>query len=63
MTISVDEFDLLQYVFCRDCLQGYHIGDCMTDDVANANSTACRYDIDPSVSAAIIMNAIRSDRR
>lgn len=45
-------FLLLQFVFCRDCLQGYHIGECITDDVTNANSTSYRYDIDPTVSIA-----------
>lgn len=35
------------FVFCRDCLQGYHIGDCISDDATNNLPTSLQYSIDP----------------
>ncbi|CAG9855836.1 unnamed protein product [Phyllotreta striolata] len=36
------------YVFCRLCLQGYHIGDCRPADYdSNSNSEGCLYNVDP----------------
>ncbi|XP_055313254.1 E3 ubiquitin-protein ligase parkin [Sitodiplosis mosellana] len=35
------------FVFCRDCLQGYHIGDCIPDDGTNATSNHSQYSFDP----------------
>lgn len=42
----------LQYVFCRLCLQGYHIGECQTQDTENpSNSEGCFYSVDPARAA------------
>ncbi|XP_044751938.1 E3 ubiquitin-protein ligase parkin [Coccinella septempunctata] len=35
------------YVFCRDCLQGYHIGECQTND-ETTDSASCLYSVDPT---------------
>lgn len=37
-------------MFCKKCLQGYHIGDCITDANANTESGLCQYSVDPEVS-------------
>lgn len=38
-----------EYVFCRLCLQGYHIGDCRpTDTESSENSEGCSYNVDPN---------------
>lgn len=29
-SLFIDDFPGLQFVFCRDCLQGYHIDECQT---------------------------------
>ncbi|XP_047111376.1 E3 ubiquitin-protein ligase parkin [Schistocerca piceifrons] len=41
------------FVFCRQCLQGYHIGDCVIDgESGNAgNSGDCQYNVDPNRAA------------
>nr|XP_023030053.1 E3 ubiquitin-protein ligase parkin [Leptinotarsa decemlineata] len=37
------------YVFCRNCLQGYHIGECRdADNENNINSEGCSYSVDPA---------------
>lgn len=36
-------------MFCRDCLQGYHIGECLPDDLTNENTKQNQYTIDPNV--------------
>ncbi|KAK9888781.1 hypothetical protein WA026_001006 [Henosepilachna vigintioctopunctata] len=38
------------YVFCRDCLQGYHIGACSSNE-ENIDSASCSYNVDPSKAA------------
>ncbi|XP_065164408.1 E3 ubiquitin-protein ligase parkin isoform X2 [Atheta coriaria] len=38
------------YVFCRMCLQGYHIGECRTPDVTNS-AGSCSYSVDPARAA------------
>lgn len=37
------------YVFCRNCLQGYHLGDCLQDEdgTTNMNLGQCQYNINP----------------
>ncbi|XP_019873597.1 E3 ubiquitin-protein ligase parkin isoform X2 [Aethina tumida] len=40
------------YVFCRLCLQGYHIGDCETNDSNQESDAAnCSYNVDPARAA------------
>ncbi|KAL3281470.1 hypothetical protein HHI36_004679 [Cryptolaemus montrouzieri] len=39
------------YVFCRDCLQGYHIGECESN-VDTSNAAGCVYSVDPSKAAS-----------
>lgn len=46
-------FGIFQFVFCRDCLQGYHLGDCITDDTNNATSKNSQYSIDPLVNTML----------
>ncbi|KAG5877385.1 hypothetical protein JTB14_027996 [Gonioctena quinquepunctata] len=37
------------YVFCRNCLQGYHIGECRdSENDNNGNSEGCFYSVDPA---------------
>lgn len=37
------------YVFCRLCLQGYHIGECQSNDNDNnVNVEGCLYNVDPN---------------
>ncbi|CAH1117758.1 unnamed protein product [Phaedon cochleariae] len=37
------------YVFCRLCLQGYHVGECRSADTEiGANAEACSYNVDPA---------------
>nr|CAH7749212.1 unnamed protein product [Callosobruchus chinensis] len=37
------------YVFCRNCLQGYHIGDCETvENGFKDNGEGCSYSVDPA---------------
>lgn len=38
-------------MFCKLCLQGYHIGECITQDTNSEDSTNCSYNIDPSRAA------------
>ncbi|XP_018333369.1 E3 ubiquitin-protein ligase parkin [Agrilus planipennis] len=36
------------YVFCRMCLQGYHIGSCLpTNSLGETSSLNCNFDVDP----------------
>ncbi|KAJ3653399.1 hypothetical protein Zmor_012653 [Zophobas morio] len=40
------------YVFCRLCLQGYHIGEChISEDVNSTNNADCSYNVDPARAA------------
>ncbi|KAJ8941017.1 hypothetical protein NQ318_006446 [Aromia moschata] len=40
------------YVFCRLCLQGYHIGECQTaEGDININNEGCLYNVDPTRAA------------
>ncbi|KAJ8918341.1 hypothetical protein NQ315_008034 [Exocentrus adspersus] len=40
------------YVFCRQCLQGYHIGQCQNpENEVGANSDGCIYTVDPARAA------------
>lgn len=39
----------LQYVFCKKCLQGYHIGDCLADGSTSIDVGSCQYSVDPEV--------------
>ncbi|XP_063702938.1 E3 ubiquitin-protein ligase parkin [Culicoides brevitarsis] len=39
------------YVFCRRCLQGYHIGDCLPESTAISMPDSCRYAVDPERAA------------
>lgn len=41
----------LQYVFCRLCLQGYHIGDCESATSNDLSSENCNYKVDPNKAA------------
>ncbi|KAK9745069.1 Ubiquitin family [Popillia japonica] len=38
------------FVFCRLCLQGYHIGDCETPETTNTDGD-CSYNVDPTRAA------------
>lgn len=38
------------YVFCRNCLQGYHIGECLPEGARGTESNSCEYTVDPNVS-------------
>lgn len=37
-------------MFCRLCLQGYHIGDCETPETTNTDGD-CSYNVDPTRAA------------
>ncbi|XP_018572816.1 E3 ubiquitin-protein ligase parkin isoform X2 [Anoplophora glabripennis] len=40
------------YVFCRHCLQGYHIGECQnSDNEDSTNPESCSYNVDPEKAA------------
>ncbi|XP_063223808.1 E3 ubiquitin-protein ligase parkin [Bacillus rossius redtenbacheri] len=39
------------FVFCRHCLQGYHLGDCLPDGGQSGTSGGCEYSVDPSRAA------------
>ncbi|XP_055383602.1 E3 ubiquitin-protein ligase parkin [Condylostylus longicornis] len=39
------------YVFCKNCLQGYHIGECLQDNSLSTDLGSCDYVIDPSKAA------------
>ncbi|XP_030242282.1 E3 ubiquitin-protein ligase parkin isoform X1 [Drosophila navojoa] len=39
------------YVFCRNCLQGYHIGECLPEGTSGAASNSCEYTVDPNRAA------------
>lgn len=52
--LSIDFVFHFQFVFCRDCLQGYHIGDCIPDDATNATSNRSQYSFDPLVNCLSI---------
>ncbi|XP_055911271.1 E3 ubiquitin-protein ligase parkin [Eupeodes corollae] len=39
------------YVFCRNCRQGYHIGDCLPENSTILNSGNCEYPVDPNRAA------------
>ncbi|PSN38260.1 E3 ubiquitin-protein ligase parkin [Blattella germanica] len=39
------------FVFCRQCLQGYHIGDCVTGSGTATSEGDCQYNVDPSRAA------------
>lgn len=43
---------MFQFVFCRMCLQGYHIGECQTREqiVCSENSS---YSVDPNNAATV----------
>lgn len=41
---------LFQYVFCRNCLQGYHLGDCLPENGTGNTTGSCEYAVDPNVS-------------
>lgn len=42
---------LFQFVFCRKCLQGYHLGDCLPEGhLTDISSAGCEYSVDPEVS-------------
>lgn len=43
-----------QFVFCRDCLQGYHLGECLPDETTTGSPTTNQYAIDPNVSRSIL---------
>lgn len=38
-------------MFCRLCLQGYHIGDCESANSIDATSGNCSYNVDPNKAA------------
>lgn len=38
-------------MFCRRCLQGYHIGNCEEVTDANNDASSCSYSVDPSKAA------------
>jgi len=38
------------YVFCRNCLQGYHIGECLPEGTGASAQNSCEYTVDPNVS-------------
>lgn len=39
------------FVFCRDCLQGYHIGDCISELNPIDTSKTCEYSVNPNNAA------------
>uniref|UniRef100_A0A1B0AKA2 E3 ubiquitin-protein ligase parkin n=1 Tax=Glossina pallidipes TaxID=7398 RepID=A0A1B0AKA2_GLOPL len=39
------------YVFCRNCLQGYHLGDCLPDSANDGDPSSCEYSVDPNRAA------------
>lgn len=39
------------YVFCRRCLQGYHLGDCLPETNSLSLTDNCRYMVDPQRAA------------
>lgn len=39
------------FVFCRLCLQGYHIGECQQPDQNNESNGNCSYNVDPARAA------------
>ncbi|XP_037934192.1 E3 ubiquitin-protein ligase parkin isoform X2 [Teleopsis dalmanni] len=39
------------YVFCRNCLQGYHLGDCLLDESNTSPAGSCEYAVDPNRAA------------
>uniref|UniRef100_A0A034W4L8 E3 ubiquitin-protein ligase parkin n=2 Tax=Bactrocera TaxID=47832 RepID=A0A034W4L8_BACDO len=39
------------YVFCRNCLQGYHLGDCLPEGTSTNASGSCEYSVDPNRAA------------
>ncbi|KAH8327610.1 hypothetical protein KR074_002853 [Drosophila pseudoananassae] len=39
------------YVFCRNCLQGYHIGECLPEGVGSRSQNSCEYTVDPNRAA------------
>jgi len=46
----------LQFVFCRQCLQGYHMGECMPEGDGSGNSVSmgdCHYNVDPGRAAQV----------
>lgn len=54
MGILVDEFctrvhclNGCGFVFCKNCLQGFHIGECLPDSPAVNASGSCEYSVDP----------------
>jgi|688.fasta_scaffold1773754_2 hypothetical protein len=48
-------FFAIQFVFCRDCLQGYHIDECQTNGENNFQSmlTTTEYVVDPGRAAQV----------
>lgn len=38
-------------MFCRLCLQGYHIGECEPQNDNNADPANCSYNVDPTRAA------------
>ncbi|XP_022213694.1 E3 ubiquitin-protein ligase parkin [Drosophila obscura] len=39
------------YVFCRNCLQGYHIGECLPNGGSASAPNSCEYAVDPNRAA------------
>ncbi|XP_037819241.1 E3 ubiquitin-protein ligase parkin [Lucilia sericata] len=39
------------YVFCRNCLQGYHLGDCLPENGTGNTTGSCEYAVDPNRAA------------
>lgn len=52
----------MQFVFCRDCLQGYHIDECQTSGEGPFQSmlTATEYVVDPRRAAQVTRIAFGS---
>ncbi|XP_058984067.1 E3 ubiquitin-protein ligase parkin isoform X2 [Musca domestica] len=36
------------YVFCRNCLQGYHLGECLPENESSNPTGNCEYTVDPN---------------
>ncbi|XP_058984066.1 E3 ubiquitin-protein ligase parkin isoform X1 [Musca domestica] len=39
------------YVFCRNCLQGYHLGECLPENESSNPTGNCEYTVDPNRAA------------
>jgi len=43
------------FVFCRQCLQGYHLGECELESGNSASPEDCQYSVDPNRAAQVCL--------